>query len=182
MQPQSHLHAMSHSMKAAYPAQPALQPALHHHPSNQAVRGETNYGQPEAQHMMHPGQHAAHPQYHPQVSGMYVQQPEQPMMSDMGEPKQDMMALPFPQPSLNAYGQPMEPQHPGHMETASSLEQRHGSNSGSEFPSNSPEGALIPGDNSRKYVLKSIAEMRFIICHWHPGTCSLVRICKSSCV
>ena len=152
MQAQGHLHAMSQPMQPGYPTQSSLQSALHHHQNSQTVHGDTVYGQPDAPHMMQAGQHTAHEHYHPQVSGMYVQQTGQPLMSEMGEAKQDLMALPFPQPSLNAYGQPMEPQHPGHMETASSHGQHHGSGSGSEFPTNSPEGALSPGDNSRKYV------------------------------
>lgn len=150
MQAQSHMHATSQPMGGAYPTQASLQPALHHHQNNQAVHADSDYDQPDSQHMIHTSQHPAHEQYHPQVSGMYVQQTGQPLMSDMGEPKQDLMALPFPQPSLHAYGQPMDPQHPGHMESATSLEQHHGSGSGSEFPSNSPEGAMLPGDNCRK--------------------------------
>lgn len=90
-------------------------------------------------------------------------------MSDMGEPKQDLVVLPFPQPSLNAYGQPLDPQHPGHMESASSLGQQHGSCSGSEFPSNSPEGALSPGDSSRKYVAEYLvrALTEVVMAHMH---------------
>ena len=192
MPDQQHLHSMSQPMEGAYATDSSLQPALHQHQNSQAdLHTESDYGQANPQHMLHP--HPAHEQYHhPQVSGMYDQQTGQPLMSDMGEPKQDLMALPFPQPTLSAYGQPMDPQHPGnmesqhhghmesqhpghlnpqhpghmdsphtrhleaqhpgHIESASSLGQHHGSCSGSDFPSNSPEGPLSPGDNSRKYV------------------------------
>ncbi|KAL3154238.1 hypothetical protein ABBQ32_013739 [Trebouxia sp. C0010 RCD-2024] len=150
MQDQHHLHAMSQPAEGSYAPQSPL-PALHQHQNNQAdLHSEPDYGQSDPQRMIHSSQRPAHEQYHPQVSGIYDQQTGQPLMSDMGEPKQDMVALPFPQPSLNAYGQPLDPQHPGHMESASSLGQQHGSCSGSEFPSNSPEGALSPGDSSRK--------------------------------
>lgn len=160
MQDQHHLHAMSQPTEGSYATQPSLQPALHQHQHNQAdLHSEPDYGQSESQRMLHSSQRPAHEQYHPQVPGMYDQQTGQRLMSDMGEPKQDLVALPFPQPSLNAYGQPLDPQHPGHMESATSLGQHHGSCSGSEFPSNSPEGALSPGDGSRKYAAKYLVTL-----------------------
>lgn len=204
MQDQQHLHSLSQPTEGAYATQSSLQPALHQHQANQAdLHAEPDYGQPDPQHMLHSSQHPADEQYHhPQVSEMYDQQTGQPLMTDMEEPKQDLMALPFPQPSLSAYGQPMDPQHaghmdpqhpghmhpqhpshldpqhpghmesqhsghmdpqhaghmqsqhPGHIESVSSLGQHHGSCSGAEFPSNSPEGPVSPGDGSRKYVVR----------------------------
>ena len=202
MQDRQHLHPLSQPTEGAYATASSLQPALHQHQTNQAdLQAGPDYGQSDSQHMLHSSQHPAHEQYHhPQVSGLYDQQTGQPLMSTMEEPKQDLMALPFPQPSLSAYGQPMntqhpghmdpqhpghmnpqhpsqidsqhpghmesqhpghmdpqhtghlESQHPGHLESASSLGQHHGSCSGSEFPSNSPEGVLSPGDGCRKYA------------------------------
>ena len=197
MQDQQHLHSLSQPSEGAYATESPLQPVLRENQTNQAdLHAEPDYGQSDSQHMLHSSQHPAHEQYHhPQVSVMYDQQTGQPLMSGMEEPKQDLMALPFPQPSLSAYGQPMDPQqpghndpqhpshmnpqhpgsmepqhpvhmdpqrtghmesqHPSHIDSASSLGQHHGSCSGSEFPSNSPEGALSPpGDGSRKYAFE----------------------------
>ena len=217
MQDQQHLHSLSQPAEGAYATESSLQPALHEHQTNQAdLHAEPDYGQANSQHMLHTSQHPAHEQYHhPQVSGMYDQQTGQPIMSHMEEPKQDLMALPFPQPSLSTYGQPMDPQHPGHMdaqhpgdinaqhpshivpqhpghmepqhpihmdpqhtghmesqhpghiESASSLGQHHGSCSGSEFPSNSPDGNLSPGDGSRKYASRHLVTS--VGAHMHPA-------------
>ncbi len=166
MQAQGHLHSIPQSMGGPYASQSSLQPALHHHQGHQ-MGPDSDYGQPDTQHMLHNGQHPSHmtDQYHPQVS-MYIQQPAQPMLSDVGEQKHDNVALPFPQPSMVTFAQPSmeQPQHPGHMEGASmgpqhpghmegaSMGPQHQSGSGSDFPPNSPDGALSPGDNSKKCV------------------------------
>ncbi|DBA99795.1 TPA: hypothetical protein ACH3X3_012335 [Trebouxia sp. C0006] len=164
MQAQGHLHSIPQSMGGPYASQSSLQPALHHHQGHQ-MGPDSDYGQPDTQHMLHNGQHPSHmtDQYHPQVS-MYIQQPAQPMLSDVGEQKHDNVALPFPQPSMVTFAQPSmeQPQHPGHMEGASmgpqhpghmegaSMGPQHQSGSGSDFPPNSPDGALSAGDNSKK--------------------------------
>lgn len=108
---------------------------------------------------------------------MYIQQAAQLMLSDVGEQKHDVMPLPFPQPGINAYAQPAMEQAgrlEGHMQGGNSMEQQHQSGSGSDFPSNSPEGVLSPGDNSRKYVPCNIAfwayhlTIRSILCYFQP--------------
>ena len=106
--------------------------------------------------MLHTGQHPPQivEQYHPQVSSIFVRQ-AQPMLSDVGEQKHDVLALPFPQPGMSVYPQqPMEhTQHnldDSNLERGVSMGHQPQSGSGSEFPSHSPEGALLPGENSRK--------------------------------
>lgn len=176
MQAQGHLHSIPQPMGGAYVSQSSLQPSLHHHQSHH-IGPEGEYGQPDSQHMLHAGQHPSHmaEQYNTGVSNVYVQQTAQPMLSDSGEQKHDVVALAFPQPGMVAYAQPSmeQAQHPGHMEQVQnghlegegSMGLQHHSGSGSDFPSTSPEGALSPGDNSRKYVSCDAASHAGVIVH-----------------
>ena len=152
MRAQGHLHPMQPSMGGTYVPQTSLQPGMHHHQGHQ-IDQDGNYVQTDSQHqhLLHSSQHAPHNAdryHHPQVSNMYIQQQTaQPMLSDGGDQRHEIVALPFPQPSLGTYAQSAMDQHQ-HLEAGPPMGPSSGP--GSDYPVTSPDGAMSPGDHLRK--------------------------------